>query len=160
MTIAQRLADRGIILPPTSPPAAHYANAVRTGDLLFLAGKGPTAVDGRLPAGRLGREYTTAQGHAFARSAGLELLAVIRDALGSLDAVARVVEVQGFLNTTEDFTEHPQVLDGMSDLVIEVFGDRGVHARAVFGAHSLRSGLPLVVKAVVEARRGRRRGRK
>ncbi|GDY14409.1 LysR family transcriptional regulator [Planctomycetota bacterium] len=157
MAIAQRLIERGIALPPTTPPAANYANAVRTGDLLFIAGKAPAAVDGRLPTGRLGREFTTAQGYAFARSAGLELLAVIRDALGSLDQVEKVVEVQGFLNTTEEFTEHPKVLDGLSDLLIEVFGERGVHVRSVLGAQSLRGGLPLVVKAVVEVQRSQQR---
>jgi enamine deaminase RidA (YjgF/YER057c/UK114 family) len=102
------------------------------------------------PKGKLGREYDAKAGYRFARSAGLELLAVIRHELGSLDRVARVVEVQGFVNATEDFEEHAQVLNGCSDLLMEVFGERGLHVRSVLGASSLRSGLPVIVRAVVE----------
>lgn len=103
-----------------------------------------------LPKGRLGREYSTEDGYRFARSAALELLAVMRAELGSLDRVARVVEIQGFLNAVPEFEAHPKVLDGCSDLLVEVFGKRGVHARSVLGASSLRGGLPLVLKGVIE----------
>lgn len=140
----------GLSLPSGSAPAANYANAVRTGNLLFIAGKAPLPENGKLPKGRLGREYTTEDGYRFSRSAALDLIAVMRTELGSLDRVARVVEVQGFLNAVPEFEDHAKVLNGCSDLLVEVFGERGVHARSVLGASSLRGGLPVILKAVVE----------
>jgi enamine deaminase RidA (YjgF/YER057c/UK114 family) len=146
----QRIKELGLTLPSGSAPAANYANAVRTGNLLFIAGKAPLPENGKLPKGRLGAEFTTDDGYRFARSAALDLVAVMRAELGSLDRVARVVEVQGFLNATAEFEDHAKVLNGCSDLLVEIFGERGIHARSVLGASSLRSGLPLVLKAVVE----------
>ena len=146
----QRIRELGISLPAGSAPAANYANAVRSGNLLFIAGKAPLPEDGKLPKGKLGREYTTDDGYRFARSAAIDLIAVARAELGSLDRVVRIVEIQGFVNATEDFEDHAKVLNGCSDLLVEVFGERGVHARSVLGASSLRGGLPLIVKAVVE----------
>lgn len=150
MGAEQRISDLGLDLPSGSAPAANYANGVRSGNLLFISGKAPLAEAGKLPKGRLGREYTADDGYRFARSAGLDLIAVMRAELGTLDRVARIVEVQGFLNAVETFEEHPKVLNGCSDLLVEVFGNRGVHARSVVGASSLRGGLPVVVRAVVE----------
>ena len=124
---------------------------MRTGNLLFIAGKAPLPENGKLPKGRLGREFTTEDGYRFARSAALDLIAVMRAELGSLDRVARVVEVQGFLNATPEFEDHAKVLNGCSDLLVEIFAERGIHARSVLGASSLRSGLPVILKAVVEA---------
>jgi enamine deaminase RidA (YjgF/YER057c/UK114 family) len=146
----QRLRELGLVLPPGSAPAANYANAVRSGSLLFIAGKAPLPENGKLPKGRLGREFTTEEGYRFARSAALDLIAVMRAELGSLERVARVVEVQGFVNATPEFEDHAKVLNGCSDLLVEVFGARGVHARSVLGASSLRGGLPVILKAVVE----------
>jgi enamine deaminase RidA (YjgF/YER057c/UK114 family) len=118
---------------------------------LFIAGKGPLPEkNGKLPNGKLGREFTVEDGYRYARSAALDLMAVMRTELGSLDKVARVVEVQGFINATADFEDHAKVLNGCSDLFVEVFQDRGVHARSVVGASSLRGGLPVILKAVVE----------
>lgn len=150
MSAEQRIKELGIVLPSGSAPAANYVNAVRTGNLLFIAGKAPLPENGTLPKGRLGREYNVEEGYRFARSAAIDLIAVMRSELGSLDRVARVVEVQGFLNATPEFEQHPQVLNGCSDLLVEVFGERGVHARSVLGASSLRGGLPVILKAVVE----------
>lgn len=150
MSAEQRIKELGITLPSGSAPAANYVNAVRTGNLLFIAGKAPLPENGKLPKGRLGREYGVEDGYRFARSAAIDLIAVMRTELGSLDRVARVVEVQGFLNATAEFEQHPQVLNGCSDLLVEVFGERGVHARSVLGASSLRGGLPVILKAVVE----------
>ena len=151
MSAERRIAELGITLPSSSAPAANYANAVRTGNLLFIAGKAPLPENGKLPKGRLGREFTTEDGYRFARSAALDLVAVMRAELGSLDKVARVVEVQGFLNAVPEFEDHAKVLNGCSDLLVEIFGPRGVHARSVLGASSLRGGLPVILKAVVEA---------
>ena len=150
MTIEQRLKELGISLPEDSSPAANYANAVRSGNLLFISGKAPLPEHGKLPKGKLGREFSAQDGYRFARSAGMQLIAVMKAELGSLERVARIVEVQGFVNSTDDFEDHAQVLNGCSDLLIEVFGGQGIHARSVLGANSLRSGLPIVVKAIVE----------
>jgi len=150
MSAERRLKDLGLSLPSGSAPAANYANAVRTGNLLFIAGKAPLPENGKLPKGRLGREFSTEDGYRFARSAALDLVAVMRTELGSLDRVARVVEVQGFLNATAEFEDHAKVLNGCSDLLVEIFGERGIHARSVLGASSLRGGLPVILKAVVE----------
>jgi len=150
MTPETRLAKLNIDLPQGSSPAANYANAVRTGNLLYIAGKAPLKVDGALPKGRLGHEFSTEDGHMFARSACIDLIAVMKSELKELSRVVRVVELQGFLNATTDFEDHAVVMNGASDLLVEVFGDKGVHARSVLGASSLRSGLPLVLKALVE----------
>lgn len=150
MSADQRIRELGIVLPAGSSPAANYTNAVRTGNLLFIAGKAPLPENGQLPKGRLGREFTTQDGYRFARSAALDLVAVMRAELGSLDRVARVVEVQGFLNATPEFEDHAKVLNGCSDLLVEIFLERGIHARSVLGASSLRGGLPVILKAVVE----------
>ena len=150
MSAEKRIIELGITLPSGSAPAANYANAVRTGNLLFIAGKAPLPENGKLPKGRLGREYSADDGYRYARSAALDLIAVMRTELGSLDKVARIVEVQGFLNAVPEFEDHAKVLNGCSDLLVEIFRERGVHARSVLGASSLRSGLPLILKAVVE----------
>ena len=150
MSAEQRLRELNLTLPTVSAPAANYANAVRSGNLLFLSGKGPLPENGKLPKGKLGREYRVEDGYRLARSATLDLLAVVRAELGSLDHVARVVEVQGFVNSTPEFEDHALVLNGCSDLLVEIFQQRGVHARSVFGANSLRAGLPVVLKAVIE----------
>ena len=150
MSAEQRIRELGIALPSGSAPAANYANAVRSGNLLFIAGKAPLPEDGKLPKGRLGREFTIEDGYRFARSAAIDLIAVMRAELGSLDKVARVVEIQGFLNAVPEFEDHAKVLNGCSDLLVEVFGAKGVHARSVLGASSLRGGLPVILKGVVE----------
>jgi enamine deaminase RidA (YjgF/YER057c/UK114 family) len=150
-SIEQRLSDLQITLPAASDPAANYTNCVESNGLFFVSGKGPSAAPGaKPPKGKLGREFTTRQGYDFARSTGLDILAVVKLALGNLDRVNRVVKLQGFVNATEDFEEHPQVLNGCSDLMVEVFGNRGVHARSVLGAVSLRGGLPVIIESVFE----------
>lgn len=153
MSAEQRARDLGLDLTAASAPAGNYAAAVQAGDLLFLSAKAPRAVEGRAPRGRLGAEYTAGEGYTLARSACIELIAAMRAALGSLDRVERVVDLQGSLNTAPDFEAHAQVLDGASDLLAEVFGPAGVHARSVIGVATLRNGLPLTLKAVVQVRR-------
>ena len=150
MSAAKRLLELGIELPPVAAPVANYVNAVRTGNLLFLAGKGPSPVDGLRPQGKLGREFTVEQGYRFARSTGLALLAVMKAELGSLDRVQRVVKVLGMVNAVPDFTDQPKVINGCSDLFVEVFGERGRHARSAVGMGSLPSGIPVEIEAIVE----------
>jgi enamine deaminase RidA (YjgF/YER057c/UK114 family) len=135
-----------------SAPAGNYVAAVRSGNLLFLSGKGPSPTEGVAIKGQLGREFSAAEGYSFAQSACLEILAVIQDHLGSLDLVKHIVEVHGFLNAVPAIEDHARVLDGASDLMVEVFGPAGVHARSVIGVSALRKGLPLTIKAIVEVK--------
>ncbi|WP_219838153.1 RidA family protein [Paenibacillus sp. R14(2021)] len=145
-TAAARLAALQIVLPRASEPAAKYANCVRVNNLLFVSGKGPAGGF----RGKLGRDYTTDGGYQFARLTGIEILAVLESALGTLDNVKRVVKLQGFVHATPEFDEHHKVLNGCSDLMLDVFGDKGIHARSVFGAISVRDGLPLIIDSIFE----------
>ncbi len=146
----ERLIVLGIVLPAASNPASRYANYVQVNGLLFVSGKAPSAKDGAAPRGKLGSEFSTPEGYQYARQAGIEVLAVVRLALGSLDKVKRVVKIQGFINADPQFDQHHKVLDGCSDLMIEVFGERGIHARSVLGATSLRDNLPVVIDSIFE----------
>ena len=152
MSAEQQLAALGLVLPAAKAPAGNYASAVRTGNLLFISGRAPGPVDGLPAKGRFGRDYSAADGYALARSACLDLLAVVKAQLGSLDAVQQFVELQGALNAEPGFEEHAAVLDGASDLLAAVFGSAGLHARSVVGVNSLRNGVPLTLKAIVEVR--------
>jgi len=152
MNPEQRIQSLGLELPAGSVPAGNYTTAVQTGNLLFISGKAPPPVAGKSPKGRIGREYSTEDGYALARSACTDLIAAMKKALGSLDRVARVVELQGALNATPEFEEHARVLDGASDLLVAVFDSAGVHARSVIGVNSLRNGVPLTLKAIVEVK--------
>jgi enamine deaminase RidA (YjgF/YER057c/UK114 family) len=145
-----RLKDLGIELPTPPRPVATYAMAVRSGNLLFLSGHGPLR-DGRVVyQGKVGRDLSIEQGQEAARLTGLNLLASVRDALGSLDRVRQVVKVLGMVQCADDFTEHPKVINGFSDLMVEVFGDAGRHARSAVGMGSLPLGIPVEVEMVLE----------
>ncbi len=133
-----------------SSPVANYVNAVRTGNLLFLSGKGPRAVNGARPKGKLGREYSVEEGYQHARTVGLDLLAVMQSELGSLDKVKRVVKVLGMVNGTPEFTDQPKVINGCSDLFVEIFGDRGRHARSAVGMGSLPNDITVEIECIVE----------
>jgi enamine deaminase RidA (YjgF/YER057c/UK114 family) len=150
MGAEQRITELGIDLPVSSAPAGNYVSAVRSGNLLFTSGRAPLAMNGRAAKGKLGREYSTNDGYELARSACIDLLAVLKHQLGSLDKVARFIELHGSISATPEFEEHAKVLDGASDLLVEVFGAAGVHVRSVIGVNSLRNGVPLTVKATVE----------
>jgi enamine deaminase RidA (YjgF/YER057c/UK114 family) len=150
MSAESNLKKLGLTLPPVSPPAANYVNAVQTGNLLYLAGKGPLSVDGKRPSGKLGREYTLEEGYQHARSTALDLIAVMKAELGSLDRVKRIVKVLGMVNCMPEFTDPPKVINGASDLFVEVFGDRGRHARSAVGMNSLPMGIPVEIEMIVE----------
>lgn len=150
MDFDSRVIELGLILPEASNPQGSYTNIVRTGNLLFVSGKGPVAGLDEVPKGKLGKEYTVEEGYQFAKQTGLDILAALKFELGSLDRVSRVVKLQGFVNATENFEQHPKVLDGCSDLMAEVFGEQGVHARSVFGATSVRGNLPIVIDSIFE----------
>lgn len=146
------LAALGIALPDLATPAANYVHAVRSGNLVFLAGKGPTRADGSRVTGRLGDSLTVEEGYAAARLVGIQQLAALKATLGDLNKVTRVVKVHGMVNATPDFTEHSKVINGFSDLMVEVFGERGKHARAAVGMASLPGGIAVEVEVVVEVK--------
>ena len=150
MSAEKRLQQLGIDLGKVSSPVANYVNAVRTGNLLFLSGKGPRAVEGVRPSGKVGREYTTEQAYQHARTVGLDLLAVMRTELGSLDRVKRVVKLLGMVNAVPEFADHPKVINGCSDLFVEVLGEAGKHARSAVGMGSLPMGIPVEIECIVE----------
>ena len=151
MSAEKRLRELKLDLGPVSAPVANYVNAVRTGNLLYLAGKGPRPdASGKRPQGKVGREYTAEQAYQHARSVGLDLLAVMRQELGSLDKVKRVVKVLGMVNAVPDFEDQPKVINGCSDLLVEVLGERGKHARSAVGMCSLPMGIPVEIECIVE----------
>ena len=155
MSAEQRLKELKIDLGAVSSPVANYVNAVRTGDLLFLSGKGPrNGTDGKRPKGKVGRDYSVEQGYQHARTVGLDLLAVMRAELGSLDKVRRVVKVLGMVNAVPEFEDQPKVINGCSDLFVEVFGERGKHARSAVGMGSLPSNIPVEIECIVEVEGG------
>src|SRR6188474_423181 len=150
MSAEENLKKLGIDLGTVSAPVANYVNAVRTGNLLYLAGKGPRAVNGVRPIGKVGRDFTADQAYQHARTVGLDLLAVMRAELGSLDRVKRVVKLLGMVNAAPEFADHPRVINGCSDLFVEVFGDAGRHARSAVGMGSLPMGIPVEIECIVE----------
>ena len=145
-----KLEKLGIELPAPPEPVAHYVGAVRTGDLVFLAGAGPLNEDGTYMAGRLGEDVNIEEGYQAARRAGIVQLASLKAELGDLNRVMRIVKVLGMVNSAPSFTDQPQVIDGFSDLMIEVFGDRGKHARSSVGMAVLPGNIPVEVEMIVE----------
>ena len=150
--IDQRLADLGITLPDAPPPAASYVPTVQSGSLVFISGQ-ISQLDGALIQGKLGQDMDLAAGALAARACGLSLLAQMKRACGGdLDRVARVVKLMGFVNSTPGFTDQPKVINGCSDLLVEVFGDAGRHARSAVSAPSLPLGVAVEVEAIIELR--------
>jgi enamine deaminase RidA (YjgF/YER057c/UK114 family) len=147
-----RLGALGITLPTPPAPIATYVPAVKVGSLLFVAGHGPAASpDGKTYSGKVGRDLTLDEGRAAARLVGLNVLASVRRSLGSLDRVVRVVKVLGMVNAVEGFTQQPQVVNGFSDLLVEIFGEeRGKGARSAVGMGSLPNDIPVEVEAIFE----------
>ena len=151
MSAEKKLKELNIDLGAVSAPVANYVNAVRTGNFLYLAGKGPRpGKDGRRPKGKVGRDYTVEEAYQHARTVGLDLLAVMRHELGSLDKVKRVVKVLGMVNASPEFEDHPKVINGCSDLFVQVLGDKGKHARSAVGMGSLPMGIPVEIEVIVE----------
>ena len=149
-----RLAELGIVLPEPPTPVANYVNGVQTGNLIFLAGKGPLRPDGVEVRGKLGADLTIEEGYEAARVTAINQLAVLKSMLGDLSRVVRVVKVLGMVNSHPDFVDQPAVLNGFSDLIVEVFGERGRHARAAVGMASLPRGQAVEIELVVEVAPG------
>ena len=155
MSVAQRLQELGITLPTPGQPLGTYVHAKRVGNLLYLSGKGPLYADGTMPRGKLGAGMPIEDGYRHARQVGLVLIAAMRDALdGDLDRVTGIVKVLGMVNAAPDFTEHPKVINGCSDLFVEVFGERGRHARSAVGVGSLPLGVAVEIEMIVELEDG------
>ena len=151
MKTEARLEELGIELPAPQAPAANYVPAVRTGNLLYLAGVGPAKrADGSILMGKVGAELTLEEGYEAARLVCFNIISRLKAELGDLDRVVRVVKLLGMVNATEDFGEHPAVINGCSDLLVEVFGERGKHARSAVGMQSLPFGIPVEIEAIVE----------
>jgi enamine deaminase RidA (YjgF/YER057c/UK114 family) len=150
MSIDARIDELGLEIPPPFPPAGTYVPAVRTGNLLFLAGHIPIGADQQVVLGKLGDDLDLDAGRHAARLAALSALATLRDELGSLDRVQQIVSLRGVVNATPDFAGHTQVIDGASDVFVEVFGERGKHARLAVGVGSLPVNLALEIELVAE----------
>ena len=154
VTIAQdaetRLKEKGIVLAAPGKPVANYVNVVRVGNLLFLAGKGPTKPDGSNITGKVGKDLTIEQGYEAAQLTAINHLAVLKAELGSLNKVKRIVKVLGMVNCTEDFKDQPKVVNGYSDMMVEIFGDKGKHARSAVGMYALPSNIAVEVEVIVE----------
>jgi len=152
MSAEQRLRELEIELPTPQKPAGNYIAGVQVGNLLFMSGCDSRRSDGSFIVGKLGEDLDVAQGYEAARGAALSMLANIRSLLGSLDRVNRFVKVLGMVNATPDFAHHPKVIDGFSDLMVEVFGESARGGRAAVGMGSLSSRIAVEVEAVLEVR--------
>jgi len=147
-----RLKEKNITLPQPATPVANYVGAVRVGTLLFVSGHGPVRADGKpRTKGKVGRELTVEQGYEVAREVGLSMLATVRASLGSLDQVKPIVNVLGMVNSADGFGDQPRVINGFSDLMVEVFGEAiGKHARSAVGMAELPMGIPVEIEMVLE----------
>ena len=147
-TAEENLKQKGITLPPPAKPVANYVPAVRVGNLLFVSGTGPGQ---STPPGKVGTDLSLEQGYQAARATGLNLLATVRATLGSLDKVKRIVKVLGMVNSAPGFTDQPKVINGFSDLMVEVFGEAiGKHARSAVGMAELPFNIPVEIEMIVE----------
>ena len=150
MSAEKRVAELGLDLSKVPTPIANYVPSVRTGNLVFLSGQGPTKPEGGMVTGKLGRDISIEEGYAAARLVAIGLLSALRAEIGSLDRVTRVVKLLGMVNGTTDFTDQPAVVNGASDLLVDIFGDRGKHARSAVGMGSLPMGISVEVELIVE----------
>jgi enamine deaminase RidA (YjgF/YER057c/UK114 family) len=146
----EKLKELGIELSPPSKPVANYVKAVRVGNLLFLSGHGPTKADGSNITGKVGKDLTVEQGYEAAKLTAVGIISTMKAELGDLNKVKRVVKVNGWVNSTPDFGDQPKVINGCSDLMVALFGEKGKHARAAMGAGSLPSNIAVEIEMVIE----------
>ena len=144
-----RLKELGLVLPALAKPVANYVPYRIVGNVLYLSGQGPRDENGNMLAGKLGAEISIEEGYRRARLVGLGLLAAMRDALGSLDRVDYIVKLLGMVNATPDFNDPPKVINGCSDLFVDVFGEAGRHARSAVGHVTLPSQISVEIEAIV-----------
>lgn len=148
--VEKRLAELGYELPPTPKPLAHYVTTRRTGNLLYTSGSGCFANGKPLYQGRLGQEITMEQGYEIAKLTALNLLSVIKGEIGDLDNIRQVVKMLGFVNSSNDFFNQPEVINGASDLLVDVLLEKGKHARSALGTNVLPSNIPIEIEMIVE----------
>ncbi len=146
----EKLKAKGIVLTTPGAPVANYVNAVRVGNLLYLAGKGPSKPDGTYITGKVGKDLSIEQGYEAAKLTAIAHLSVLKAELGDLSKVKRIVKVLGMVNCTEDFKDQPKVINGYSDLMVEIFGEKGKHARSAVGMYALPIGIAVEVEVIVE----------
>jgi enamine deaminase RidA (YjgF/YER057c/UK114 family) len=149
-TIEDRLLQLDITLPPLPAAMANYVPFTLAGNLLYVSGQGPKTKDGDLVRGQVGKDLTVQQAYEAARLTGIQILAVANGALGSLSRVKRILKVNGFVNSGPEFRDHPAVINGCSDLFVELLGDVGRHARAAVGVSSLPQGIAVEIEAILE----------
>lgn len=149
-TIEQRLAELGYTLPAVFPRMGSYEPFVCVGNVLYLSGAAPKAQSGEWMIGKVGKEFSAEEAHEHARYVGLQHLAVLKEAVGELDRVKRVIKVLGMVNAVPEFTQYTQVINGYSDLLIQVFGENGKHARSAVGMAGLPGNVSVEVEAIVE----------
>lgn len=137
-------------LPPVPAPIGTFRNVLEVGNILYVSGQGPLDSNGGVQTGKVGRDVSVEAAYQHARLTGMNILSVLSEHLGDLARVKRFVKLQGFVNATEDFTDHPHVINGCSDFLVEVFGERGVHARTSIGVASLPNNITVEVEAIVE----------
>jgi enamine deaminase RidA (YjgF/YER057c/UK114 family) len=152
MDAEDRVKELNLELPPAPKPVATYVPAVRHGDLLYISGHGPLRPDGTLMTGRVGEDLDLEGGRAAARQVGLAMLATIRSQLGSLDKVVRLVKTLALVRSTDGFGDQPKVVNGFSDLMVEVFGDPGKGARSALGTNSLPGGIAVEIEAIFQVK--------
>lgn len=146
----KQLTKLGIVLPEVAPPVASYVNVVRTGNLLFLAGKGPVKKDGEYIKGKLGKDLSVEEGAKAAELTATHHLAILKAYLGDLSKVKRIVIINGFVNSEADFYEQPKVINGASNLMVQVFGEKGKHARTSIGVNTLPMNMAVEIEMIVE----------
>ena len=149
MLVEKRLEELGIKLPQAAAPIANYVSIVQTGDLLFMSGAGPITEGKVSLTGALGVDVSVEQGYAAAREGAINIIAALKGYLGDLDRVEQIVKLLGFVRCSSDFAQQPAVINGASDLFVEVFGDKGRHARSAVGTNALPLNMPVEVEAVV-----------
>ena len=150
MPYLARLESLGLQLLPVPKPIGNFRNFIRTGSLIFISGQGPREADGTLHTGKVGVDVTTATAYEDAKLTGLNLLSVLADAVGDLGQVTQVVKLLGLVNAADNFTSHPDVINGCSDLLTAVFGDIGQHARSAIGVSSLPNNITVEIEAIFE----------
>lgn len=150
MNAENKLKELGLKLPPAAKPVANYVSAVRTGNLVYLSGHGPLRNDGTTITGKVGTDLTLEEGYEAACRVAVGLLGSLKAEIGNLDKVRRVVKLLGMVNCTPDFIDQPKVINGASDLLVKVFGDKGKHARSAVGMNSLPMNISVEIEMIVE----------
>lgn len=146
----QKLDQLGIQLPQIPEAIGNYVDLVKVGNLVFLSGRGPLKGDGKYICGKIGQDLTTEEGYQAAKLAAINQLAVLKKSFGSLNKIKRIVKVNGYVNSAESFSEHPKVINGFSDLFIEIFGEDGRHARTSVGVIALPQNIAVEVEMIIE----------